>query len=214
MVRPRQNLDPQSQQWARSVEADLDQLIQTQRVKDQTLENTLSGLANSLTNLGGLVQTLSAQQEQLQTQQTQILNLLDNLIGYTSLDQGTYSGTLNAGTSWTTIGSGNLSLPAGTSNALVYMTANGSLAGSGGVSGSMYVLGAVRCVIAGSAGRSQLLETYTTAGAANATSSQTRIIASPGTSIPIEMQVQVYGSTQTTGGYYTGNFSAFVIYNR
>lgn len=65
MVRPTQNLPPGSQQWARSIESDVDSLTREAQRKDLTQDNTLKGLANSLANLGELVQGLSTQQAQL-----------------------------------------------------------------------------------------------------------------------------------------------------
>lgn len=218
-VRPPQNLPPESQPWARSIERDLEALQSRNVSTDLTQNNTLKGLATSLRNLGGVVQALEAQQEQLTeqqgvlaAQQTQILQLLDNLLGYTSIDKGGYSGNLAPGSGWITVGSGELILPGGATSALVYTTVNSSLTGVG--SGSLFVSGNTRCVIGGQAGRSQILETYSNGGPANATASQTRILDTPGLSINIEAQVRVNGSTQTPTGFFTSDFSAFVIYTR
>lgn len=79
MVRPQQNLPGESQQWARSIETDLDRLSRAQEDRDRTLNSTLSGLANSVANLGTLVKTLSDQQAQLTAQQAQLTTTVNTL---------------------------------------------------------------------------------------------------------------------------------------
>lgn len=79
MVRPTQNLPGESQQWVRSVETDLDRLSRAQEDRDRTLNSTLSGLANSVANLGTLVKTLSDQQAQLTAQQAQLTTTVNTL---------------------------------------------------------------------------------------------------------------------------------------
>lgn len=79
MVRPQQNLPGESQQWARSVESDIDRLLRAQDDQNGTLSNTLSGLANSVSNLGILVKTLSEQQAQLTAQQAELSSAVTGL---------------------------------------------------------------------------------------------------------------------------------------
>lgn len=83
MVRPRQNLDPGSQQWARAIESDIDLLLQSQSQNAQTSGNTLSGLANAVSNLGDIVGTLSQTVQTLTDQQNYLASLKsrDDAIG-------------------------------------------------------------------------------------------------------------------------------------
>lgn len=83
MVRPKQNLDPGSQQWARAIESDIDQLITSQAQSAQRSDNTLSGLANAVSNLGSLVGTLTDTVQALTDQQNYLASLKsrDDAIG-------------------------------------------------------------------------------------------------------------------------------------
>lgn len=83
MVRPKQNLDPGSQQWARAVESDVDQLLASQSRGLQTIDNTLSGLANSVSSLGNIVATLTSTVQTLTDQQNYLASLKsrDDAIG-------------------------------------------------------------------------------------------------------------------------------------
>lgn len=96
MVRPKQNLDPGSQQWARSLETDVDRLISSSDRSSQTIDNTLSGLANSLSNLGDLVGTLATQQAQLTAQQAQLVSTVTDLASRVSITSSW--STFNTGT--------------------------------------------------------------------------------------------------------------------
>lgn len=128
MVRPQQNLPGESQQWARSVEGDIDRLLRAQDDRGRTLNSTLSGLANSVTNLGLLVKTLSEQQVQLTEQQEQLtaqvaqINELVNSQIITS-DFDARGPGFGAGTGWTSLATANVVVPAGYTKALVFANA-------------------------------------------------------------------------------------------
>lgn len=121
MVRPQQNLPGESQQWARSIETDLDKLVRAQEDRDRTLASTLSGMANSVANLGTLVSTLQSQQLQISEQLTKIDALVNSQIITSDFNQ--VATGFGAGTGWTTLATATVTVPAGYTKALVFANA-------------------------------------------------------------------------------------------
>lgn len=201
MTTPHNNLPPESQPWARSIEAQLRGLQTTQTTHESRTGNTAAGLQGTLRRIAeqirgleevtqGLVEvtnTLTAQQAVLAGEIARINSLVAGQVSFGIAPTATSSGWATS-SSMTTRASSSIGVPGGYSQALVFALA------------SMHFMdtspngGWVRAVIAGDAGQEM-------GGLANLSlgqsSSHTRVMAVSGGAISLECQVQ---SSAGTGG--------------
>lgn len=158
MVRPKDNLPPESQQWRRSLETSVDANTNAIASQNTQLTNALSGVTSSLSRIGQQVQDLSdlvddlaTQQAALAAQQAQITAILANQILATTAvgDSGAAAG-IPVG-SWGASCASSVTVPSWATRCSIAVTSNGVAASSAGGVGSLssYI------DIAGNAGASQ-----------------------------------------------------------
>jgi hypothetical protein len=119
MVRPTNNLPPESQPWARSIEQSLDEASFAAIRGQENTDNSLVAINGTLNQLSRQVAELNTLTTQLAAQQAQINTTIDNLISATN-----YSAIQNGyglSTSDTDFCAGTVTIPAGYSKAAVIL---------------------------------------------------------------------------------------------
>lgn len=154
MVRPRNNLPPESQPWSRAIE---NELQQTQRNSIKALEdntNAFNGLNSTMNRVSLQIATIAAQQVTLTEQQVTLATQQATLTELVAL-QLAVDGNSQQGSNFTLVNPPTFNIaaqvtltkPAWATKALVTATGTGYL-----VSSNQYVLPHIGIVIAGHAG--------------------------------------------------------------
>jgi len=133
-ISPKRNLAPESEPWGRSVDQRLDSIEKYASQYQQDTKNALSGVNSTASKLSDQVaaiqtlteelqeqqSTLEAQQAQLSAQVAQIQDLVNSTILSSTLGLTTSGHTLPAGTTYNTVSSHSITVPAGFTKATVF----------------------------------------------------------------------------------------------
>jgi len=147
MVRPKNNLPPESQQWARSIEGELQraQFDAGKSAQDninafKSINSTMKQVSDQLATLTTQQATLSAQQETLTEQVADIAALVGAQV---TGDTNTASGSFTLTTTPINVVAVSVPVPAGYTRAQVMAVSSLESAGDGAVSSQTVIQGSI-----------------------------------------------------------------------
>ena len=210
MVVPKRNLAPEAEPWGRSVDDAITQLQRSATKNAEDNSNAFSGIASSMQAISKQIADINAQQVALAAQQALITDLLANKIGYVGTDAHTNS--IAPGTSYADATSSTITLPSGTTVALIVVIGWTDTLYSG--TGGSYASYDSRCTINGTAGSEATKSGVVSYSDPAVMVVQQLIISSPPTSIPVAVQWRkTAGATGTPVGG-DARLVAFAIFNK